>query len=153
MLHWGKSFLLSLLLTGESFDDFVPNWGNLEMFFFFLFLLHSLYLPHLFTFLITFLSFFLSTKTSLSSHFLTLPFSQTLLFPHFLSSSSLMAPKAKKTSYVLSSNAFHLTYWNGAKRLMGPSLLTYRLENQIPMAEFVSFQTFSHFHFDVFFAM
>ena len=38
MLHWGKSFLLSLLLTGESFDDFVPNWGNLEMFFFFLFI-------------------------------------------------------------------------------------------------------------------
>ena len=38
MLHWGKSFLLSLLLTGESFDDFVPNLGNLEMFFFFLFL-------------------------------------------------------------------------------------------------------------------
>ena len=31
MLHWGKSLLLPLLLTGESFDDFVSNWGNLNM--------------------------------------------------------------------------------------------------------------------------
>ena len=39
MLHWEKSLLVPLLLNGESFDDFVPNWGNLEMFpllFFFL---------------------------------------------------------------------------------------------------------------------
>ena len=25
MLHWGKSLLLPLPLTGESFDNFVPN--------------------------------------------------------------------------------------------------------------------------------
>ena len=30
--HWWKSLLLPLPLTGESFDDFVPHWGNLEMF-------------------------------------------------------------------------------------------------------------------------
>jgi len=32
MLHWGKSLLLPLPLTGEPFDDFVPNWGYLELF-------------------------------------------------------------------------------------------------------------------------
>ena len=30
-----KNLLLPLLLTRDSFDDFVPNWGNLEMFSFF----------------------------------------------------------------------------------------------------------------------
>ena len=43
MLHWGKSFLLPLPLTRESFDDFVSIWGNPKMFslfeFFILFLL------------------------------------------------------------------------------------------------------------------
>ena len=34
MLHWGKSLLLPLPLTRESFVDFVPKWDNLEMFFF-----------------------------------------------------------------------------------------------------------------------
>ena len=37
MLHWGKRLLLPLLLIGVL-GDFVPNWGNLEMFFFFYFL-------------------------------------------------------------------------------------------------------------------
>ena len=31
MLHWEKSLLLPLPLTEESFDNFVPNWGNFEM--------------------------------------------------------------------------------------------------------------------------
>ena len=34
MPHWGKSLLLPLLLIRESFDGFVSNWGNLEIFFF-----------------------------------------------------------------------------------------------------------------------
>ena len=37
MLYYGKSLLIPLPPTKESFDDFVPNWGNLEMFFFFFF--------------------------------------------------------------------------------------------------------------------
>ena len=55
-----------------------------------------------------------------------------------------MAPKASKSFYVLSFDAFHLTRWEGGggMRLMGPPPLTYRLENHIPMAESVSFQTF-----------
>ena len=32
MLNWGKSLLLPLLVTRGP-DKFVPNWGNLEMFF------------------------------------------------------------------------------------------------------------------------
>ena len=99
--------------------------------------------------------FFLSTKTSLSflfSHSLTLSNSKTPSFSHFLSklSSSLpTAPKTKKTSYILSSDAFHLTHLSEATRLIGPPLLTYRPENHIPMAESVSFQTFSHFQFSL----
>ena len=70
------------------------------------------------------------------SHYLKTP-----LFSHFLSrlSSSLsMAPKAKKTSYILSSDAFLLTRWSGAMRLMEFPSLTHRLENHIPTAESVS---------------
>ena len=71
--------------------------------------------------------------------------SQTLSFSLLLSSSSSMAHKAKKSSYVLSSNAFHLTRWSGATRLMGPPPLTYQPENHIPMGKSVSFSFFSHF--------
>ena len=53
-----------------------------------------------------------------------------------------MAPKAKKSSYILSSNAFHLTCWSEATRLVGPPPLTYRPENHIPICEFVSFFNF-----------
>ena len=38
MFHWGKSLLFPLLLTREVLSDFMPNWGNLEMFFFFIYL-------------------------------------------------------------------------------------------------------------------
>ena len=31
MLHWGKSLLLPLPLTRESFNDFMPNWDDLEI--------------------------------------------------------------------------------------------------------------------------
>ena len=53
-----------------------------------------------------------------------------------------MAPKAKKSSYVLFVDAFHLTRWIGATRLVGLPPLTYWLENDIPMGEFVSFSFF-----------
>ena len=82
------------------------------------------------------------------SHFLTLSFSLnplTFSFSLILSSSSPMASKAKKSSYVLSSNAFHLTRWSGAMRLVGSLPLIYYPENHIPIAEFVIFQFFSHF--------
>jgi len=108
-------------------------------------LLHSLHLLHLFIFFTTPLSF-LSTKASLpsffSSHLLILSFSQTLSFSLFLSSSPSIAPKAKKSSYVLSSYAFHLIHWSGATRLVGPPPLTYQPENHIPMGESVSFSFF-----------
>ena len=70
-----------------------------------------------------------------------------------------MAPNAKKTSYILSSDAFLLTHWSGAMRLTKSPSLTHRPENHIPIAESVSFSKFSHFqvslifHFDVFLAM
>ena len=50
-----------------------------------------------------------------------------------------MAPKAKKTSYVLSSNAFHIIRWSEATRLVGPPPLTYWPKNHIPIRESVSF--------------
>ena len=33
-LHWGKSLLLPLLLIWGVLGNFVPNWGNLETFYF-----------------------------------------------------------------------------------------------------------------------
>ena len=56
-----------------------------------------------------------------------------------------MTPKAKKTPYVLSFDAFLLAHWNGAVRLMEPPSLAYQLENHIPMVESVSFSNISHF--------
>ena len=106
-----------------SFSPMVTNH------FFSSFLLHSLHLPHLF-----------------SLHPLILSNSSIFSFSLFLSSSSPMAPKAKKSFYVLFADAFHLTRWIGTTRLVGPPPLTYRLENHIPMGEFVSFSFFfSHF--------
>ena len=113
--------------------------------------LHSLHPPHLFTFFITPLSY-LSTKTTLPSFFSSLLDSLILLnplifsFSLILSSFSPMAPKAKKSSYILSFDAFHLTPWSGAMRLVGLPPLTYQPENHIPIGESVSFFIFfSHF--------
>ena len=84
-----------------------------------------------------------------SSHHLILSYSfKTPSFSHFLSrlsSSPSTAPKAKKTSYVLSSYAFLLTHWSEVVRLTESPSLTHRLENHIPMAESISFSNFSHF--------
>ena len=128
-----------------SFSPMVANC-------FFFLLLHSLHLPHPFTFFITPFSF-LSTKTSLSPffsiHLLTSSFFQTLSFPHFLfpSSSPPMVAKAKKSSHALANDAFRLTHWSGATRLVGPPPLIYRIENHIPASESVSFSFFLIFNF------
>ena len=118
----------------------------------FLFLLHSLHLPHLFTFFITPFFFFSLQKPPplFSSHLLILLFSQSPSFSHFLSKLSPsfpMAAKAKKSSYIISFDVFYLTRWSGAMKLMGPLPLTYRPENHIPMAESINFQFFLIFKF------
>ena len=102
-----------------SFSPMVTNH------FFSSFLLHSLHVPHLF-----------------SLHPLILSNSSIFSFSLFLSSSSPMAPKAKKSSYVLFANAFHLTCWSRATRFVGPPPLTYRPKNHIPLGESVSFSFF-----------
>jgi len=86
-----------------------------------------------------------------------------LLQSQFLSqtlSSPSMAPKSKKSSYVLSTDAFHLTHWNGAVRLTTTFSLTYRLQQHLSegaRVRSVSFSNFSHFssfplifHFNLF---
>ena len=89
-----------------------------------------------------------SLYKNLSSFFSSLPdsliLSNSLIFPFlpFFSSSSQMAPKAKKSSYILSADAFHFTRWNGATRLVGPLPLTYWPENHIPIGESISFSFF-----------
>ena len=88
----------------------------------FFFSFHSLHLPYLFTFSITstsFLSFSLqkllpslSFPLQFDTHFLL----QSQLLSLTLSSPS-MAPKSRKSSYVLSTDTFHLTHGNGVVRL------------------------------------
>ena len=61
-----------------------------------------------------------------------------------------MAPKSKtkKTSYVLSSNAFNLTRRNGAIRLNESPPLTYKPQDYLSegaRAELLNFSNFSHF--------
>ena len=119
-------------------------------FFFSSLLLHFLHLPYLFIFSIT--PYSLYKNLSFLFLFLTISDSPNLskslisLFSPFLSSSPLMAPKAKKSSQVLFVDAFCRTRWSGATRLVGPPPSTYLLENHIPMGEFVSFLFFfSHF--------
>ena len=63
-------------------------------------------------------------------------------FSPILPSPSPVVLKAKKSFYVLSSDVFHLTLWSGALRLVGPSPLTYRPQNHIPMGESISFSFF-----------
>ena len=139
---WLTLFLGSLQF---SFSLMVANH-------FFFLLLHSLHLAHPFTFFITPLSF-LFTKSSLSPffslHLLASSFSQTLSFPHFLfpSSSPPMVAKANKSSLVLDNDAFRLTHWRGATRLVGPPPLIYRPENHIPASESISFSFFLIFKF------
>ena len=117
------------------------------------------HLPHLFIFSLLFnfyhffFLFFFYTKASALSPsftiwFFLLAFSLKLSASlHFLISS--MAPKSKKTSHMLSSNAFNFTCWSGAVRLMEPPLLTYRPENQSSFGKCPSqigeFSNFSHF--------
>ena len=59
-----------------------------------------------------------------------------------------MAPKSKKTSYVLSSDAFNLIHWNGVVRLNESLPMTYRPQDHLlegARTGSVSFSKFSHF--------
>ena len=116
---------------------------------------HSLHLSHLFIFSPTpQLPSFLSTKLLTS---LLLPSTIWLLSPkspHLKLSprpSSLifsMVPNSKKTSYMISSNAFNLTHWNWAVRLNESLSLTYRPQDHLLKGVrigLVSFSKFSHF--------
>ena len=112
--------------------------------FFSSFLLHSLHLPHLFTFSITLL-FFLSTKTSLPSFLSSLPDSLILLNPLIFSSSHHLLQWHPRLRTSPTSNLLMHSISPAGVELMGSLPLTYWPENHIPMAEFVSFQTFSYF--------
>lgn len=62
-----------------------------------------------------------------------------------------MAPKSKKTSYVLSSDAFNLKFWSEAVRLNESPLLTYRLQDHLLEGAKMGLVSFSNFtHFQVF---
>ena len=63
-----------------------------------------------------------------------------------------MAPKSKKTSYVLSSNTFNLTRWSRAIRLLEPPSLIYQPKDHLlanAQAKLVSFSFFFSFSFDL----
>ena len=131
-------------------SNFFQRLPTIFVFFFILFISlissHSLQLSNF--------HFFFLYKTPyfslISSHNLIL---LTQIFHPKLSSSlsSLifsMAPKSKKTSYVLSSDAFNLTCWNGTVRLNESPLLTYRPQDHLlegTRTGLVSFSNFSHF--------
>ena len=83
---------------------------------------------------------FLHNLTLIS--FFNLNFS--LKFSHLLQ----WNPKSRKSSYVLSTDVFHLTRWNGAVRLTAAPSLTYRSQQHLlegARARSVSFSNFSHF--------
>ena len=96
---------------------------------------HSLHLPPLFIFLLT-----LSTKTSCLS-----------LIPSQSDPHPLMAPKSKKSSYILSTDAFHPTHQNGVVRLTTAPPLTYRSQQHLSkgararLVSFIIFFPFSSF--------
>jgi len=59
-----------------------------------------------------------------------------------------MVPKSKKSSYILSTDAFHLTRWNGAVRLTTAPPLTYGSQQYLSegaRAGLVNFSNFSQF--------
>ena len=123
---FSNSYQLFIFLFSSSFSSFPSH-------------LHILYNSSLFS---------LYKNLHLLFLFLTISDSPTLsnflisLFSLFLSSSPSMAPKAKKSSHVLFANAFRLTHWSRAVRLVGSPPLTYQPKNHIPMGEFVSFSFF-----------
>ena len=113
----------------------------------FLFLLHFLNLPHLFTIFIT-----LQLPSSLfSSHHLILPFLKTPSFSYFFSLDSLHLfqwhPRPRRLPTSFPPMHFSLPRWSGAIRLMEFPSLTHRPENHIPMAESINFQFFLIFKF------
>ena len=59
-----------------------------------------------------------------------------------------MAPKSKKSSYVIFGDMFNLTHWNGAMSLKESPSLTYRPHDHLlesARTGLVSFSNFSHF--------
>ena len=67
-----------------------------------------------------------------------------------------MAPKSKKSSYIPSIDAFHLTHWNGVVRLAEALPLTYKLQQhlsdgaRVGLVSLFYFILFYFFHFDMF---
>ena len=91
-----------LAIRGALAFSFAPTVTNISFF------LHSLHLPYLFIFSIT-LFFSLYKNLPLLFLFFTLSDSLILLFSKLFSFSP-MVPRAKKSSYILSFDAFHLTH-------------------------------------------
>ena len=59
-----------------------------------------------------------------------------------------MAPKTKKTSYMISNEVFNLTHWDGAIRLTESPPLILKPQNHLSkgaQARLVSFSNISHF--------
>ena len=112
------------------------------------FFFHSLHLPHLFIFSLT-----PSTKTLCLSFIPSQSNSHLFLQSHILSqtlSSPSIAPKSKKSSYILSTDALHLTRWNGVIRLAEDPPLTYKSQQLLfedARVGSVSVFLFFFFHF------
>ena len=110
--------------------------------FFFSFSLSSFISSHSLT--LSTKAFFLSLSPSQSDLRLLL---HSQLLSQALSSPS-MTPKSKKSSYILSTDAFPLTHWNGVVRLTTTSTLTYRSQQHLSegtRARSISFSNFSRF--------
>ena len=108
----------------------------------------SLFILFIFSFslqLSNFLSFPIKTSAS-PPFFIFSQFENLLLFQTL--SSSLMATKTKKTSYLIFGKVLNLTRWVGATRLTKSPPLLYRPQNYLSdnaQTRLVSFSNFSHF--------
>ena len=118
--------------------------------FFFLLFSSSSSFRHLFIFSLTLQLPPLPTKTYKSlSHFF-IPVRIKNLLSSQTPSSSLMAPKAKKACYVITSGVFNLTHWIGNIRLDEPPPLLYRPKDHLLENVWLGLASFSNFsHFQV----
>ena len=120
------SLAISCVLASLVFSN-----GYWPFFFFSLFSsLSSLHILYLFNFS----SFFFCTKASTLSLSFPSQIYSNLLQSQLLSqtlSSPTMAPKSRKSSYVLSTDIIHLTHWNGVVRLTAAPTLSYRSQQHI----------------------
>ena len=147
--QWGYLIIIIIILL--NYTQFSYQVCS-RLFIFF----SNVYQPFLFLFIlfispISSHSLTLSTKAFYLSHILSQSDPHLLLQSQFLSqtlSSPSMAPKSKKCSYIISTDSFHLTRWNGAVRLTKAPPLTYRSQQHLSegvRAGSVSFSKFSHF--------